>query len=106
MISPKTPPGTDVVCVWGGPPDGGLPGLTAGDLYTVDRIVSGCGEDRDDFGVIIVGHGVGRTVTRGGWRSLWRRPQTQYWAYRLECFRYVDLAGLDALLDTRAKADV
>lgn len=102
MISPHTPPGTEVICVWGGPGLGGLPGLKVGELYTVDRIVEADDEFGDKFGVVVVGHGIGRSASRRNWRNFWRSRERE-WAYRLECFRYVELAGLDALLDARVK---
>lgn len=102
MISPHTPPGADVIAVLPCPAMCGLPGLKVGELYTVDRIVESDEAD-DRFGVVLIGHGVGRGVPPRSWRKLWRKPRERLWGYRLESFRYVDLAGLDALLDARVK---
>lgn len=45
MISPNTPPGTDVVCIDDSPGRYGETGLRRGGYYTVDRIVPGIHEN-------------------------------------------------------------
>lgn len=105
MIDPDTPPGTVVVAVDDVLPQHGLPGVQRGGYYTVARIVPTSEETRAATGrsasVVIEGHGVGVSYENDprGWRAFFRRHPT-YWAYPLTVFRYLDLGGLDLLLDS------
>jgi hypothetical protein len=91
MISPFTKSGTEVVCVndelWrytipGFNYRGSLDGLTKGSVYTVSQIVKAGEGSYSDHEIIL------REIRRPGERQ----------GFAIERFRYLDLAGLDALL--------
>jgi hypothetical protein len=101
MISPHTPPGTEVVAVMGCAAPFGCPWLVKGWLYTVDHIERA--PRPGEYGVVLVEHGVFYPPPeRRPWWLSWLPPKRQPHGWRLEAFRYVDLAGLDALLEAPA----
>ena len=93
MISPNTPPGTEVVCVEAGPGRFGDGGLRRGAIYTVERIAP----------AINGGHVVVLTEIPP-WQTY-----TPPWGlvgigFELRRFRYLDLpASLTGLLDEATK---
>jgi hypothetical protein len=93
MISPNTPPGTEVVCVEAGPGRFGDGGLRRGAIYTVERIAP----------AINGGHVVVLTEIPP-WQTY-----TPPWGlvgigFELRRFRYLDLpASLTGLLDEAPK---
>jgi hypothetical protein len=103
MISPNTKPGTDVVAVIDVAPDKGLPGLKKGVVYTVAAIAL-CA-DKVDSAAILREHGEGVFFEPKPWWAFWRSPKRSTSGYALHCFRYLELAGLDALLTETRKVD-
>ncbi|GLI93706.1 hypothetical protein [Methylocystis echinoides] len=89
MISPETPPGTEVVCVEAGPGRYGDGGLRRGAIYTVERIAPAI-----DGGHVVV------LTEIPPWQTY-----TPPWGlvgigFELRRFRYLDLpASLTALLE-------
>lgn len=84
MISPMTPPGTEVVCIdddWHGPTDLDHPVL--GGIYTVTEIRP-----------FTARPGFGATLS-----------EIPFGLFDLAAFRLLDLAGLDALLDIKEPVD-
>jgi hypothetical protein len=89
MISPHTPPGTEVVCIENKQnPEDPRPALELGGIYTVGAIEPcGCWGD----GIPFVLH-------------LQEEPRNDKWGHSLACFRRLDLSGLDKLLTAPSPA--
>lgn len=95
MISPDTPPGTEVVCVQAGPGRYGDGGLRRGAIYTVERIAPAI-----DGGYVVV------LTEIPPWQTYTPPWELVGIGFELRRFRYLDLpASLTNLLEeaTRVK---
>jgi hypothetical protein len=89
MISPDTPPGTEVVCVEDGPGRYGDGGLQRGAIYTVERIASAI-----DGGHVVV------LAEISPWRTYAPPWGPVGVGFELRRFRYLDIPdSLTRLLD-------
>lgn len=82
MISPNTPPGTEVVCVEAGPGRFGDGGLQRGAIYTVERITPAI-----DGGHVVV---LSEIQPWQGYAAPWGVVGI---GFELRRFRYLDLPG-------------
>jgi len=103
MISPHTKPGTEVVAIVTAGKMDGLPGVVKGCIYTVDEIFEANPGQGEKFGLFVREHGAGERIEGRPWWRFWSKPDSITTGYRLSWFRYLDLAGLDALLDVKEK---
>jgi len=92
MISPNTPPGTEVIALGNAPAVYGLKPLKKGRTYIIARIV----KTTEGWGVVVAGMPVGRFVTEYHKVDVY---------YSLRAFRYLVHDPLDATLETRAPLD-
>ena len=92
MISPNTPPGTEVICIDDDPDSytypntyylGDLDGLMKGEIYTVKEIIPAMPAYKTKSEYEVVVHEIHRIGGRG---------------FAIERFRYLDIAKLDSLL--------
>lgn len=85
MISPHTPPGTEVLCINAGPPRSAEcpTRLIFGQVYRVKGWTTELMSEKPLVDLVENYH--------------------EDWAWEPECFRPLELAGLDALLDARVK---
>lgn len=93
MISPNTPPGTEVVCVEDGPGRFGDGGLRRGEIYTIERIAPAI----DGGHVAVV-----REIPP--WRTYAPPWGLVGVGFELRRFRYLDLPpALTGLLESAAR---
>jgi hypothetical protein len=90
MISPHTPPGTEIVAVVDNVAAKGLPPLVKGRIYTVWKIIP---TDDGFYGVVVREHGPGRFFETLPWWKFWKRPKRFYSCWALKAFRYLDKAA-------------
>jgi hypothetical protein len=93
MISPHTPPGTEVVAIVEYEANAGFPAVYFGQIYTVAKIVEMTAGQPEAFGCVKQEHGEVEYPNKPGF----------FFACRLSWFRPLDLGGLDALLDVSEK---
>jgi hypothetical protein len=102
MISPHTPPGTEVVALLDIPPNLGRPALHRGRVYTVDCICEAVEWESERYGVVLREEGAGEYVAARPWWKFWASPERRETARRLRWFRKLDRAATPEFYEAKA----
>lgn len=102
MISSFTPPGTEIVSIVDDPPENGLPGLTRGRIYVVEKILPTAAYESERFGVVLHGHGIGTKIVRVTRLFGFKRVEERRTGYSLRNFRYLEKAATPEFYEAAA----